>query len=569
MKNEKWYGVKFLLPYIKTYKLRIIWAVFSMVMVAITSALGAYMMKPILNNIFVDKNEAMLTLIPFAIIILFVTRGIFRFLSIYLATSIGIGVTKTIRSEMFGRAINAEFATIQNKTVGDLNAHIIQTVLNMRNVIARTLPNYLVSVMTIIALVGMILFLNWKLSLFAILFASIVILPVRYLGKRVKQHVLSAEKMISGLTDSINETFNHIDIVKVYNRTEYEQKRFDTVLEYYKEFQLKLSRYKEATSPAMEFFVSLAIASVVYFGGTLVIEDGMTVGDFFAFLTALMMLYAPIKVVTKNALVLNILDTYVKRTENILKMKQENHTLPPLDEAIKKIEFRAVSLTIGDKEILKNLSFTIEENETFAFVGKTGAGKSSILTLLFGFRTPTSGQILINGIDITTRMAPSIRDHISYVNQSAGTFNTTIQENILYGLPYDEARYAQAVALAHCEFIDGFSQKDAYKVGENGKKLSGGQRQRLALARALYKDASLFVLDEATSALDTDTENMIQESLLHIIASKTSIVIAHRLNTIKHADKVVVMSQGEIVEIGRYSEVAQSDAFKRNFGLEG
>ena len=567
MKDEKWYGIKFLLPYIKVYKLRVVWTFFAMIMVAISSALGAYMMKPILNNIFVEKDEKMLILIPLAIVVLFVTRGIFRFFSIYLASSIGIEVTKSIRAEMFDKAIHAEYVSIHAKTVGDINAHIIQTVLNMRNVIAKTIPNYIVSLLTIVALVVMILYLNWQLSLFAIVFASVIIYPVRYLGKKVKRYVLNAEQMISGLSDRIHETFHHLDMVKVSNTAGYEQEKFDTVLEQYKNFQLKLSKYQEATSPVMELFVSLAIASVVYFGGMLVIENSMTVGDFFAFLTALMMLYAPIKVITKNSLVLNLLDSYAKRVEEILYLPQENSTLAGLEEEIVRIEFQNVSLNIGEKSILKNLNFKIEGNETLAFVGKTGAGKSSILSLIFGFRMPSSGLVLINGIDITTLGIDSIRKKISYVNQSAGMFNTSIKENILYGHAYDESRYQSAIAMAHCEFIKEFSEQDAYNVGENAKMLSGGQRQRLALARALYKDASLFILDEATSALDAHTENMIQESLVHIMQSKMSIVIAHRLNTIANADKVLVMGQGKILEYGSYEAVAQTENFKNNFGL--
>jgi subfamily B ATP-binding cassette protein MsbA len=539
-----------------------------MVGVAITSAVGAYMMKPVLNNIFVEKDEQMLVYIPIAIVILFVMRGMFRFWSIYLATSIGVEITQSIRSEMFKKALNADYATVQSMTVGDLNAHIIQTLLNMRNIIAKTIPAYLVSLLTIVALVVMILYLNWKLSLFAIVLASVIILPIRYLGKKVKSHVLNAEKMISGLSDVINETFRHIDLVKVYNNTSYEQKKFDDVLKRYKKFQLKLSKYKEATSPVMELFVSLAIASVVYFGGVLVIEEGMTVGDFFAFLTALMMLYSPIKVVTKNALVLNILDTYVRRIEKVLRFKQEEKRKKSLKGDISNIAFRNVGLKIGKKRILKNLNFEIKNGETVAIVGKTGAGKSSVLSLLFGFRMPSEGKVLINGEDIETLDINSVRREISYVNQSAGIFNTTIKENIVYGLPFDKDRYENAVKVSHCEFIREMPGKDEYIVGEGGKNLSGGQRQRIALARAIYKDGSLFVLDEATSALDADTENMIQHSLEEIMKKKTTIVIAHRLNTIKNADKVIVMRNGEIVETGSFEEVCKTDAFKKNFALE-
>jgi len=564
---DKWYGVKFLLPYMKQYKIKIFFALLSMVGVAVTSAIGAYMMKPILNNIFVEKNEKMLYIIPFVIIFVFVLRGIFRFISKYLADSVGIAITKQIRAEMFDKAINAEYTVLSNKTVGDINARIIQTVLRLRNVIVKTIPNYLINLMTIFALIVMIIYLNWKLSLLAIAFASIIILPVKYLGKKVKSHVSNSEKMISGLTDRINETFNHIDLVKIYNNSELEKKEFNDVLDNYQKFQLKLAKYQEATSPIMELFVALAIASVVFFGGLLVIKNGMTVGDFFAFLTALLMLYGPIKIVTKNSLVLNILDTYVKRIERVLNYKQENSNGYKLDEPIKTIEFKNVTLKISKKTILKNISFKIEENETIAIIGKTGSGKSSILSLLFALRKPYKGEILINGIDIKDIDKNSLREQISYVNQNAGIFNTTIRDNIIYGLEFDKDRYEKAIKMAHCEFIEKLDKKDEFIVGENGKRLSGGQKQRIALARAIYKNGALFVLDEATSALDADTENIIQESLENIIGQTTTILIAHRLNTIKNANKVIILQDGKIVKQGSYTEVSQSVEFKRNFAI--
>ncbi len=568
-KKDKWHGVKFLWPYLKKYKFRGFIIAFSMAMVAASSALNAYMMKPILNNIFIKKDEQMLTLLPLLVILLFVARGVFRFLSSYLATAIGVEITNRLRSELFEKAINAEFEQIQSKTTGDINAHAIQTLLKLRNIIAKTIPRYIISFATIIALIGLILYLNWKLSLIAIAFASVLVFPIKYFGKRVKGHVLNAEKTVSKLSDSINETFTHIDLVKVYNNAEYEKKRFDNFLDKYTKYQLKLSKYQEATSPVMELFVSLAIASVVYFGGYMVIKEGMTVGDFFAFVSALMMLYAPIKIVTKNSLVLNILDSYIKRIETILNWKQESKALEKLEGEIESIEFKNVCLKIGNKEILKNINFKIEKKETLALVGKTGAGKSSVLALIFGFRKPSSGTVLINGKDITKLNIDSVRDKISYVNQAAGAFNASIKENIIYGLPYDKKRYENAIKKSECEFIEHLPGKDEYIVGENGKKLSGGQRQRLALARAIYKDGSLFVLDEATSALDANTEEMIQESIKDIMKSKTTIVIAHRLSTIQNADTVLVLSGGEIIEAGSYKEVSKTAAFKENFGLKG
>ena len=567
-KDEKWYGVKFLIPYLKKHKPQVLLMVLSMIMLAASSALNAYMMKPVLDNIFVEKDEYMLKILPLAVIVLFVIRGIFRFLSNYIANSIGIHITNTLRAKMFDKAIHARFDTIQSKTIGDINAHIIQTLLNLRKVIAKTLPAYIISVTTIFALIILILFLNWKLSLFAITFASVLVFPIKYFGKKVKSHVLNSEKMISGLTDTINETFTHIDLVKVYNNTDYEKKKFDKVLNSYTKFQLKLSKYQESTSPVMELFVSLAVASVIYVGGYMVIKGDMSVGDFFAFITALMMLYGPIKTVTKNALVLNILDTYIKRIEKILHWKQETSGLEKLEEPIRSIEFRDVSLTIGGKQILHKINFVMQGKETVAIAGKTGAGKSTIISLLFGFRRPTSGKIYINGKDLATLDLASVRNKIAYVNQNAGIFNTTIKENILYNSPFDKDRYQKAKEQAQCEFIDTFKEKDQYIVGENGKKLSGGQRQRIALARAIYKNGSLFVLDEATSALDADTEMAIQQSIQTIMEEKLTIVIAHRLSTIEHSDRVIVLSEGEIAEQGDYKTVSQSEAFKKNFAIK-
>ena len=538
-----------------------------MIIVAISTALFAYMMKPILNNIFVEKDEQMLWIIPLSIIVLFLIRGIFRYLSVYTATSIGIEITTILRSKMFNRAINADYNALEDMTIGDINSNIIQTVLRLRRVIAINIPKLIVSILTIIALIMVILYLNWKLAIYSILFASIIVFPIKYLGKYVKKHTLSSEKTISALSNRINEVFNNIDLVKVYNNTDYEQDIFDKYLDKYGKFQLKLSRYQEVTSPIMEFFVSIAIASVIYSGGYSVINNEMTAGEFFAFLTALMMLYAPIKIVTKNSIVMNILDSYIIRIEEILNIKQESYSKEVFNEAINRIEFIDVTLKIDNKIILENINLKIDKGDSIAFVGKTGAGKSSLLSLLFGFREPTLGTILINGKDIKTLDLKSLRDKISYVNQRAGIFNSTIKENILYGISYNRDDYIQAKTISHCDFIEEKIDKDDESVGEGGQKLSGGQRQRIALARALYKKASLFILDEATSALDTNTENNLQDSIEHIMKDNTFIIIAHRLNSIKRCNKIYLLSNGKIIKSGNYIDISEDTNFKKNFGI--
>jgi len=566
--TKKWYGLKFLSKYFKQYKTTIVFALISMAGVAITSALTAYIMKPLLNNLFIEKNEQMLYMIPLIIISIFSARGAFRFFSAYLSEKIGVEITQDIRAKLYEKTLNSRMDAIEHKTLGDINTRIIETVLNLHQIISKTIPSYLISIMTILALVATILYLNWRLSLFAIVFALIVIVPVKFLGKRVKKHVHSAEGFVTELNEKINETFNHLDIVKVYNQVDNERENFSSYLKEYKKALLKLVKYQELTSPLMEFFVSLSVASVVFFGGYEVINNRMSVGDFFAFLTALMMLYAPIKVVTKNSLVLNMLDSYIDRVESILRLKQEDNRKEKLKEDIKSIKFKNVGLKIKDTQILEDLNFEINRGDTVAIVGKTGAGKSSILSLLFGFRSPSFGNILINNKDINSINLNSIREQISYVNQASGIFNMSIKDNITYGLEYDRNRFKRAIELAHCEFIENLEHKEEFIAGENGKRLSGGQRQRVALARAIYKDAPLFILDEATSALDANTESLIQDSLDTIFNQKTTLIIAHRLQTIQKANRVIVLNRGKIVASGSYEDVSKSEEFKSNFKLD-
>jgi subfamily B ATP-binding cassette protein MsbA len=563
----KWYGVKFLLPLLALHKKRIALTFFSMIIVASSAAVLAYSMKPILDNIFLAKDRDFLLIIPLGVILLFSIRGLFRYLSMYLATYIGVTITTNLRQQMFDCAINAEYSAIEDKTIGDLNSHIIQTVLRIRNIISKDIPGFIVSSLTIVALVTLILYLNWKLSIISILFGSLIYFPIKVLGKKVKSHTLNSEKMISELSDRIGESFNNIDLVKMYNNTNYESHLFRGALKKYQNFQLKLARYQESSSPIMEVFTSLAAASVIFWGGLLVIENDMTPGEFFAFLTAVMMLYAPIKIITRTSLTLNILDTHIFRIQNILKLKQESQGLIHINNPIDVIEFINVSLKIGKKTILHNINFKFHKGDSIALVGKTGSGKSSIISLMFGFKKASSGIIKINNIDINKIDLNSLRGHFSYVNQSSGAFNNNIQENILYGKSLNLEFLDYCIKNSHCDFINEHPQGLNYKIGERGKKISGGQRQRLAIARALYKNSDIFIFDEATSALDAKTDSEIQDSLNLLASQKTSILISHKLNTIEKCSYVYILSKGTISTSGHIKDVSLTSEFKENFNL--
>ena len=568
--KDVWYGVKFLIPHLLRYKKYFLIIAISMILVAVTSALSAYIFKYILNDIFISKDETKLMILPIVIILIFLTRGVARFGSSYMTSKIGIQIANNFRRLMFSRLIDLEYGQKQSITTGDIHTVVIQTVINIQVLVARILPQLIISILTIAALLGMILYTDWRLSLYAIVVAMMMIIPVKMLGKGVKRHTGNSEVMITKLSNRLSESFNNFALVKVYGKEHYEKELFEHFLKEYERSQIKLSKYNLLNSPFMELFVAFAIAIVIYVGGYYVIDGSMTAGDFFAFLVALMMLYAPVKSLTQNYSSLFMLNSYVERIEGILHLPVEKRDHKQKNmSAIHKIEFRNVSYHIGNTVILDNLSFVLEDIDNVAIVGRSGAGKSSVISLIFGLAKPTSGEILLNDVSLSGYASHGYREQISYVNQDAGVFNATIQENIVYGDIFNQERYNRAKKDAQCQFIEMMDKKDLEMAGEFGNRLSGGQRQRIALARAMYRGGSLFVLDEATSALDANTEDQIQESLNSVIEKKLSIIIAHRLSTVQKCNKVMVLEAGKIVAFGSYHEISQSDAFKRNFMIEG
>jgi subfamily B ATP-binding cassette protein MsbA len=407
-----------------------------------------------------------------------------------------------------------------------------------------------------------------RLALYAVGVGMLMIIPVKILSKRVKRHATHSEETISSISNTLNESLNSFELIKVYGREEEMLSRFDSSLDRYEHHQLRLAKYQLLSSPFMEFFIASAISIVIYVGGGFVVDDSMSAGDFFAFMVALMMLYAPIKNLTQNYSTLFTLNSYVERVEQVLAIPQEDNSVGEAIDNIENIGFDEVSYSIEDTTILHNISMDIQKEDSVAIVGRSGSGKSTLISLLTRLAQPTSGDIYINNQPIDSLSVDDIRESISYVNQSAGVFNSSIQDNILYGREMDKKRYNQVLQDAQCSFITLFDGGDSYIVGENGNRLSGGQRQRVAMARAMYRGSSLFILDEATSALDANTEVKIQQALERILSEHTSIIIAHRLSTIQQCNKVIVLEKGRVVASGSYDEISCSDAFKRNFMVE-
>ena len=557
------------MPYLRVHRTQYLLIFLAMFLVAVTGALSAYIFKHILNDIFIAKDEKMLLIIPMVVVLIFLVRGIARFASSYLSSRIGIRVANGLRSRLYAHLLRAEYVEVQRFTTGDLNALMVQTLLNIQNAISKTIPQMLISLMTIVALVVVILYSDWRLALYAIAVGLLIVIPVSILGKGVKRHTADSEIRIREISNQINEDMHGLDLIKAYGAEAYKIGSFSQSTDAYENHQIEMFRYQLLTSPFMEFFLALAIALVIYLGGGFVIEGSMTAGDFFAFMVALMMLYAPIKNLTQNSMALYALKGYTERVEQVLALPMEaQHEMTYSADRLYPILFEHVDYRIGDKEILEGISLEIVEGDRVAIVGKSGAGKSSLIALLFGLGDTYSGRITVGGKEPSRGSASSLRQQVAYVNQQAAVFNSTIRENILYGLPMDRERYAHALAQAQCDFIERLPGGDESMAGEFGSRLSGGQRQRIALARAIYRGGALFVLDEATSALDSHTEEKIQQGIEAVMRETTSIIIAHRLSTIERCNKIIVMEEGRIVEQGSYEEVSRSEAFQRNFGLE-
>ena len=565
---DSMYGVKFLLPYLKEHQRGAITIAISMVLVAVTSALSAYIFKYILNDIFISKDKQMLIILPIVVILLFLTRGISRFVSSYMTAKLGINIANKLRSKMYDRLLNGHYSARNVYTSGDINSIVIQSVLNIQNVLSKSIPQLIISSLTVTALIVLILYTDMRLALYAVGVGMLMIIPVKILSKRVKRHATHSEETISSISNTLNESLNSFELIKVYGREEEMLSRFDSSLDRYEHHQLRLAKYQLLSSPFMEFFIASAISIVIYVGGGFVVDGSMSAGDFFAFMVALMMLYAPIKNLTQNYSTLFTLNSYVERVEQVLAIPQEDNSAGEAIDNIENIGFDEVSYSIEDTTILHDISMDIQKGDSVAIVGRSGAGKSTLISLLTRLAQPTSGDIYINNQPIDSLSVDDIRESISYVNQSAGVFNSSIQDNILYGREMDKKRYNQVLQDAQCSFITLFDGGDSYIVGENGNKLSGGQRQRVAMARAMYRGSSLFILDEATSALDANTEVKIQQALERILSEHTSIIIAHRLSTIQQCNKVIVLEEGRVVASGSYDEISYSDAFKRNFMVE-
>jgi len=564
-----------LLRYVKPYWVPFALSIAGMVVMAATEPAFPALLKPLLDGSFVQKEGGLLTWLPVLLVAVFVVRGFASYVSSYAIGWVGNKVVMDLRNAMFVNLVRLPTHYYDNHTAGSLISKFTFDVLRVTGAATSVVSVLLHDSLTIAGLLAWLFWLNWKLTLVALLVGPPAVVITRAFSKRLRAMSRAEQEATGDLNHALEESIGCHRVVKVFGGQDYEAERFDSGANKVRRFNMKVTAAAAANTPLIQIVVTIALALIVYLAARQAAADETTVGGFVSFLTALLLVFPPLRRLTG---VNQTLQQGLAAAESVFRLIDEG---PEADTGIHeigrakgRIEFGNVSFSYpgGARPALDRVMFSIDAGETVALVGASGAGKSTLANLLPRFYTPDSGQILLDGIDIATLKLTSLRANIALVSQDIILFNDTVAANIAYGrlAGTREADIVRAAEAAHAmQFIGEMPEGLATLIGENGVRLSGGQRQRLAIARAFLKDAPVLILDEATSALDSESERHIQAALDMLIKGRTTLVIAHRLSTIQNADRILVLDQGRVVESGTHAELlAANGAYARLYRLQ-
>ena len=561
-------------PYFEPYKVILVIAVIASLITASTNGALAVAVKYVLDDIFDAKNYTYLFILPVAVMIIYVAKSSFLFLQNFLMSYIGNKVIEKLRNETFEKMIHLPVKYYAEESTGALMSRITNDINLVQSSIP-TIINMLRAVVTMVGLIGVIIYMNWQLALVAIVLYPIFIYPLSVISRKLRRYSTRGQESMGILTSVLQESFSGIRVVKAFIAENKEQKRFEEANAVTIKYANKSVLAGSLASPLTEALGSVGIAAVLFIGGYQVIHGTVTTGQFFAFLAALIQIYEPVKLFASSN---NALQAAIAAGERVFSMLDEkdevmeNTGTKECHAENKDIEFKQVSFIYKDDiYALKNVSFNVKAGSTVAFVGPSGAGKTTMAHLIPRFYDVTDGHILIDNVDIREYDLYSLRHNISIVSQDAFLFNDTISNNIRYSKENatdEEVKEAARAAYAD-EFIEKFPEKYDTMCGERGVKLSGGQKQRITIARALLKNPAILILDEATSALDTESERVVQKALDNLMKGRTSFVIAHRLSTILNADMIVVFNKGCVEAIGRHEEIIKtSPTYKKLYEMQ-
>jgi subfamily B ATP-binding cassette protein MsbA len=557
--------LKYFLPYILDYKKEFVFAVLGMIAVAVGTTLSAHLLKPVLDDIFINKDQEMLKLIPFAIVGVFMLKSTGRFVQTYYTVYIGDDIVRKLRNRLARHLMYQDIEYLNRMRSGELLSRVTNDINRIQTVVSSMIPTLMVKSMLIVTLTSYVIYQSPKLAFYFLVIMPLALLPLQILARKMKKYSRRSQESNSDLTSRLTEIFNNIEVIKSSSSQEYEYERFSKENMNFFRLAIKQMKVNALVGPTLEVFGSVAIAIAIYVGALQVIHEEITVGTFFAFVTALFMLYDPIKVLSN---IHNLIQDAVAATERMNELFESKPTIVSGKKEpghINSVVFNRVSLAYGDKKALENVDLEAVKGKVYALVGDSGAGKSSFVNLLVRFYDPTSGELKINDVNIADYTLDSLHQKIAYVTQRIYIFQDTILANVAYGSSPDEAQVITALKKAQAwEFVKEMSEGIHTVLDEFGVNLSGGQRQRIALARALYKSPEILILDEATSALDNKSEKAIQMALNTIKDDMITFIVAHRLSTVEKADTILLFEAGKIIDRGGYNDLLnRSAAFRR------
>ena len=559
--------------YTKKFLNKIFLAVFFSILVAGSTSATAWLLDPAIEKIFINKDQTLILVIPFFIIVAFATKGISLYFAKVIMIIVSEEVKKNIQTDMLSSFIKADTELIENKHSGKYVSNLNYDVSQITHMLSSSLLNIFKDSLTLIGLLTVMFIQNWRLSLIAIIMIPLASITAKKLGKRISKVTTEAQERSGDLNKYLIDLFKNHKIIKIFQRENFESERSENFVNKLKEKQIKIFTVVIRATPIMEVLTGIMIAILIFYSGKLIMTGQLSINNFFSFLAAMMLAYQPVRSLatinigigqglSAGKRILPIIDMKVRISKN------ENEKTLLLNNG--SIKFKNVSfnyLSNAENKVLKNINIEINGEKMTALVGHSGSGKSTMLNLIPRIYDPISGSILIDEEDIKDINLVSLRNQISIVDQNTTLFDDTVLNNIKYAKPTaSKEEIIKASELAMCsDFINNLENGFDTTIGENGVKLSGGEKQRLSIARAFLKDSKIILLDEATSSLDSETEEKIQKAIDKLTSNKTTVVIAHRLSTILNSDRIYVLDKGSVVAVGKHDQLLNSSDIYKNF----